>query len=209
MAQDLQAPGSSDPKPASAAPRRSFPARVFGAARLDASVFEEVEHDVVAIWQAAVVVGLAGLARGFAAVSAGEPVGLIGSVFIAYICWGIVCLLIWLVGVVFDHDTSTLFELLRTIGFAAAPILLLIVGAIPVVAQTPAVHVVAYATHAAAVAALVVAARQALDISTLRAAVICGIVAAVLAVVTAYVLHGIAVRLEGMIDLVVSAAVDD
>jgi hypothetical protein len=113
--------------------------------------------------------------------------------------------MIWFVGVLVDRDTSTFFELLRTIGFAAAPILLLILAVVPALAYPPALTPVLFGVHAASAAALVVAARQALDISTLRAAVICGIVAAVLAAVIAYVLHGIAVRLEGLVGLAFSA----
>jgi hypothetical protein len=203
------APDVSEVEPAAHSHRRSFLARTLGAIRLDASVFEEVEHDPRALWQAAVVVGMAGLARGIAALVADEVVGLVGSVVIAYLSWLFVCSLIWLVGVVVDRDTSTFVELLRTLGFAAAPILLLILGVIPALAYPPAVAPLVFAVHAAAAVALVVAARAALDVSTLRAVVICGVVVAVLAALAAYVLHGIAIRLEGMVDLATSEMLGD
>ena len=208
MVENRQTPSTSEPEVDPVIERRRFPARILGAVRLDADVFEEVEHHPAAIWQAAVIVGAAGLARGLAAVTAGEPPGFLGSVVIAYLSWVVVSGLIWLVGVVIDRDTSTFFELLRTIGFAAAPIVLLLVGVLPALVVPASLMVVGFAVHALAAAALVIAARQALDVSTLRAAVICGIVVGILTVLIAYLLHGLAVHLEGMIDLAVSAAVD-
>jgi len=197
------------PETSSPATRSGLIARVVGAMRLRAETFEEIEHDPPALWQAALVVALAGLARGLVAVVGGDPVGIIGSIVIAYFGWLIVCTLLWIVGVVIDRDTSTFFELLRTIGFAAAPILLLVVAAVPGLASPMLAMVAKWLTHLAAAAALVIAARQALDVSTARAVAICGVVVAILSIVIAYLLHGIAVRLDALIDLVVTAAAKD
>jgi hypothetical protein len=204
MVDDTPVPEASAP-----ATRSGLIGRVVGAVRLRAATFEEIEHDPPALWQAALVVGLAGVARGLVAVVDGDPVGIVGSIIVAYFAWLIVCTVLWIVGVVIDRDTSTFFELLRTIGFAAAPILLLVVAAIPGLASPSLAIVAKWITHLAAAAALVIAARQALDVSTARAVVICGVVVAILAVTIAYVLHGVAVRLDALIDLVVTAAAKD
>ncbi len=200
-----QAPAHED-APGPAAGRRSFGQRVLGALALDASVYAEVEHDPPAIWQAFVIVTLAGIGRGLAARAADEGIGISASLIVAFASWAIVTFLIWLVGVVFDHDTSTFFELLRTVGFAASPLLLLAAGVTPFFSTPPAVLTLKVVTHAAAAIALVIAAREALDVSTGRAIVICGVVIGALAMVVVYVITAVAVRLQGVIDVVVSAA---
>jgi hypothetical protein len=186
--------------------RRPFGRRVIGAAVLDASVYAEIEHHPAALAQAALVVALAGVARGLVALATGDPFGVTASLVIAFASWGIVTALLWLVGVVFDHDSSTFLELLRTVGFAASPLLLLVLGALPLLSAAAPLLVLKALLHVAAAVALVVAAREALDVSTLRAIVICGSVLAVLALVLAYVINAVALRLQGVIDVVVSAA---
>lgn len=186
--------------------RRSFGRRVLGALTLDASVYAEVEHDPPALWQASVIVAVAGLGRGLAARAADEPIGLVASIVVALAGWVIVTFLLWLVGVVLDHDTSSFFELLRTVGFAASPMLLLALAAVPLLSAAPAVLTIKFLTHVAAGVALVVAAREALDVSTQRAIVICGVVVLTLALALAYVITTVAVKLQGVIDVVVSAA---
>jgi hypothetical protein len=186
--------------------RRPFTARLRGALVLDATVYAEVEHDPPALLQAAVVVTGAGVARGLVALATDDPFGITASLAIAWVSWAIVTALLWLVGVVFDHDTSTFFELLRTVGFAAAPLLLLVLAAIPFLAAPPVVLALKAATHVAAGVALVVAAREALDVSTARSIAICGSVLLALGLALAYVINAVALRLQGVIDVVVSAA---
>jgi hypothetical protein len=186
--------------------RRSFARRVIGAVALDASVYAEVEHHPAAIVQAAVIVALAGVARGLVALATGDPFGVTASLVIAFASWGIVTALLWLVGVVFDHDTSTFLELLRTVGFAASPLILLVLAALPLLSAPAPVLVIKALLHVAAAVALVVAAREALDVSTRRSIVICGSVLVALALVLAYVINAVALRLQGVIDVVVSAA---
>ena len=186
--------------------RRSFLGRWLGAVRLDASVYEEVEHDRAAIFQALGIVSVAGLARGLAAVANDDLVGVSGSIVIALTSWLIVTLLLWLVGVVIDHDTSSFFELLRTVGFAASPLVFLVIVALPPLATPYIVLAVKVVTHAAAGVALVVAAREALDVSTRRSVVICGVVIGVLAIVVANLLNALALRLQSIMDVVVAAA---
>lgn len=186
--------------------RRPFKARLRGALTLDATIYAEVEHDPPALGQAAVVVAGAGVARGLVALATDDPFGITASLAIALVSWAIVTTLLWLVGVVFDHDTSTFLELLRTVGFAAAPLLLLVVVAIPFLTAPALVLAVKAATHVAAAVALVVAVREALDVSTARSVAICGFVLLVLGLALAYVINAVALRLQGVIDVVVSAA---
>jgi len=187
-------------------PHRSFSRRFVAALSLDASLFAEVEHDPPALAQAAVVVVAAGVARGLLAYATGDPFGVAASLVVALASWLVVTALLWLVGVVFDHDTSTFFELLRTVGFAASPLVLLVVAALPFLSAPAVVLAVKGATHVAAVVALVVAAREALDVSTTRSLAICGSVLLVLGLALAYVINVVALRLQGVIDVVVSAA---
>ena len=185
---------------------RSLAGRWFGAVRLDASVYHEVEDDRSALLQALGIVVIAGLGRGLAAVANDDLVGITGSIVIALASWLIVTTLLWFVGVVLDHDTSDFFELLRTVGFAASPLVLLAVVAIPALTIPALVFVVKLITHVAAAAALVIAAREALDVSTLRASLFCGVVIGLLSIVVVYLLNELAMHLQGILDVVVSAA---
>ena len=87
--------------------------------------------------------------------------------------------IVWAVGVkIFEH-TSSFDELLRTLGFAWAPQLLLVLGILPL---GPLAALVWTAVLVLVLAAFVIAARQALDVTTGRALLICalGVVPAVI-----------------------------
>ncbi len=184
----------------------TFGRRVLGALRLDPSVYTEVEHDPAAIGQAALVVALAGIARGVSAISRGEAPGIFDSVLIAFIGWGIVTTLLWIVGVLVDRDTSGFFELLRTVGFAASPLLLLVVVAVPGLSTPGIAMTIVVGIHAGAAVALLVAAREALDISTSRAAALCAVVVGLLAVAVGLLVRHVISRIDAIIDLIASAA---
>jgi hypothetical protein len=151
------------PIPAS---RRTFFERVIGALRLDARTFDEIEHDPGALGQAAGVVALGGVAAAIGA--AGEGAGAFGAVIGALVGWLISAGFVWLVGVVVMDHTSGYRELLRTLGFASAPQFLLLLRGIPVLGAL--IGLVAFGWG---LAAWVVAVRQALDVSTGRAVVVC------------------------------------
>jgi hypothetical protein len=153
------------PAPVSPA-SRSFVERVIGALRLDAPTFDEIEHDRGALGQAAGVVVLGGVA---AAIGAGGGAGgLIGGVVGALVGWAISAGFVWLVGVFVMKHTSDYAELLRTLGFASAPQFLLLLRGIPVLGA-----LIGLAALLWGLAAWVVAVRQALDVSTGRAVVVC------------------------------------
>lgn len=149
---------------------RSFAARFLGAMRLDASIFEEVEHDPGALGQAAAVVAIAGLARGIQVLPEQGWVAAGASLVASFAMWFAVTAAVTAIGVRIFHGTSNFAELLRTLGFAAAPLVILAVGALPLGDFGTALSAL---IHAAAVGALVLAVRQALDTNTTRALIVC------------------------------------
>jgi hypothetical protein len=153
-----------------AARGRGFPARFLGALRLDASVFEEVEHDARALPQSAAVVAIAGLARGIQVLPEQGWAGAVASGLAAFVMWLAVAAAVTAIGVGILRGTSSFGELLRTLGFAAAPLVLLALCALPLGAMRTALSAL---VHAVAIGALVLAVRQALDTDTTRALLVC------------------------------------
>ncbi|HXK22770.1 MAG TPA: YIP1 family protein [Myxococcota bacterium] len=149
---------------------RSFPARFLGALRLDATVFEEVGHDAGALPQAAAVVAIAGLARGIQVLQEQGWVGAVASGLAAFVMWFAVATAVTVIGVRIFHGTSNFGELLRTLGFAGAPLVVLPFCALPLGTISAALSTL---VHAVAVGALVLAVRQALDTNTTRALIVC------------------------------------
>jgi hypothetical protein len=145
---------------------RNFASRLVAALRVDASLYEEVEHDPRALGQATAVVALAGIASGIGALgvigASALPSGVV-STFLAWLIWTAV---VWLIGVKLFHHTSDFEELLRTLGFVAAPQLLYVLAVIPIALIQ---GLVALLVLALTVVAFVRAVRQALDVDTGRA----------------------------------------
>jgi len=110
------------------------------AARLDVSLYNEVEADVNANNQALTVVALSAVASGIgAALGAaiqGRPGlivgGLIGAVVLELLGWAVWSYVMFFVGTRLFHGTATYGELLRTLGFAYSPGVLNILRFIPV-----------------------------------------------------------------------------
>ena len=149
----------------------SFVERVVGAARLDARIYEEVEADTTAMGQAMAVVAASALAAGVGSISSGAT-GAVAAVVGAVVGWFLWAVVTWLVGTKLLPEPGTsadLGQMLRTIGFSAAPGLLNVLGIIPVVGLL--VWLVAAVWQ---LVAMVVAVRQALDYtSTGRAVLVC------------------------------------
>src|SRR3989304_3151888 len=106
------------------------------AARLDASLYEEVEADRRLTRQATVVVLLSAVAAGFGATMYGP--GLPVTVLAAVILWYLWAFLTYLIGtrVLPEPQTKADFgQLLRTIGFASSPGVVRILGIIPGLAR--------------------------------------------------------------------------
>jgi hypothetical protein len=149
----------------------SFVDRVVGAARLDAKVYEEVEADTSAMGQAMAVVAAASLAAGVGSVTSGTG-GVVAAVVGGLVGWFLWAVVTWLIGTKLLPEAGTsadIGQMLRTIGFSAAPGLLNVLGIIPVLGML--VRLVAALWQ---LAAMVVAVRQALDYrSTGRAVAVC------------------------------------
>jgi hypothetical protein len=159
--------------PASASGSRSFFERVIGALRLDGATYEEIEHDPGALGQSAGVVALAGVAAAIGSAGQGGG-GAVGAMLGSLLGWLVSTGFIWVVGVYIMKHTSDYKELLRTLGFASAPQLLLVVRGIPVLGG-----IIALVTALWGLAAFVVAVRQALDVDTGRAVWVCILAVAV------------------------------
>jgi hypothetical protein len=104
--------------------------RMKGAALLRVDTFEEVEHDPDATLQAAAVVAMVAVAAAIGA----SPLGLSGAIrgaAAALVGWLVWAGITYLVGNKLFGGTASWGELLRTLGFAQTPGLLLVLGFIP------------------------------------------------------------------------------
>lgn len=149
----------------------SFVDRVVGAARLDARVYEEVEADPTATGQAMAVVAAAALASGIGSLSSGAT-GAVAAVAGGFVGWFLWAAVTWLIGTRLLPEPNTsadLGQMLRTIGFSAAPGLLNVLGIVPLLGWLAWLVALVWQ-----LAAMVVAVRQALDYtSTGRAVLVC------------------------------------
>lgn len=109
---------------------RSMLDRMKGAAFLDIPTYEEVEHDESLTVQAATVVVIVAVARGIGNLGGGET-GIIGGVIGALLGWLLWSGVTYLIGDKLLGGTATWGELLRTLGYAQAPGVLLVLGIIP------------------------------------------------------------------------------
>jgi len=153
-----------------------FVMRLIGALALDPVTYEEVEADRSATGQALLVVVLSSIGAGIGArgLGSGTPQSMVFISAVSLIAWAAWALLTYQIGVRLmpEADTrSDLGEMLRTIGFAAAPGMLRIFGIVPG-AAIPAFAITAIWM----LVAMIVAVRQALDYkSTARAVAVCGV----------------------------------
>lgn len=137
----------------------SLVGRMIGAATLDVATYEEVEHDTSATTQAGLVVVLAAVAQGIA-----SPAGVISGVIGSLIGWLAMAGLTYFIGTRLFKGTATWGELLRTLGFATAPGILYIVGIIPILGWLASLAIMIWV-----LVAVVIAIRQALDVTTGKA----------------------------------------
>jgi hypothetical protein len=150
--------------------------RLIGAMTLDIETYEEVEADRSAITQAGATMLLSSLAAGIGASGFGDGGTARIPLFTAaaLVGWAAWALLTFEVGARILPGARThadVGELLRTIGFAAAPGFFLVFGALPGLAM-PVFTVI----RIWMLLAMIVAVRQALDYtSTLRAVAVCAL----------------------------------
>jgi hypothetical protein len=137
--------------------------RMKGAALLDIETYEDVEHDTTATLQAASVVVLASIAGGIGNWELGLVTAISGTVA-HLISWGVWSGVTYLIGDKLLGGTATWGELLRTIGFAYSPAVLLVLGILPLLGGF-----VEFAVAIWLLIAVIIAIRQALDFSTGKA----------------------------------------
>ena len=150
----------------------TFPQRAIGAARLEVPVFEEIEADRQATGQALLIVILSSLAAGVGLTSSLYDAPVLHRVMLALLLWVFWATATYIVGVYLMPEPQTranVGELLRTIGFAASPGMLRILGFLPGIGD-----VIYGLSTAWMFVAMVIAIRQALDYrSTGRAILVC------------------------------------
>ena len=141
--------------------------RIIRASKLDVNLYEEVEADKSATFQAAGVVILSSIAAGVGALSLGSSNFLIAPL-LSLVSWFAWAYLVYIIGVKIFPETTTEADhgqLLRTIGFSSAPGLIRVFGIIPNLTS-----IVFIASSIWMLVAMVIAVRQALDYkSTWRA----------------------------------------
>ncbi|HEV2529487.1 MAG TPA: YIP1 family protein [Thermomicrobiales bacterium] len=162
---------------------RSFGDRLLAAARLDRTVYEEVEHDRSATGQAAMVILVAAVAAAIGQAGDGTN-GLVAGLLGGFLGWVVSSAFIYFAGtrvVPSARVEADLGQVLRTQGFAAAPTLLLVVAAIPLLGG-----LIAFAVGIWYIITRVVAIQAALEASLGRAIGI-----AIVAVILEFIVLGI------------------
>jgi len=147
-------------------------ARIIRAAKLESRLYEEVETDKDASRQALVIILLSSLAASIGASTYAGLGGLVMIGLVALLAWYIWTFITYIIGAKLfpASQTSTSHrELWRTLGFASAPGVLRIFGAVPGLTGIAFLVAAVWMLIAA-----VIAVRQALDYtSTVRAASVC------------------------------------
>lgn len=157
--------------------------RAIGAAMLRVDVYEEVEADTTATGQAATVVLAVALATALASYDAGTR-AIIGAIISAFLNWGIFAAMTMFIGTRVFGGTADWGELLRTLGFAQAPGVLIVLRVLPLLGPLVALVVGIWTLVAA-----IIAIRQALDFNTSRA--IMTAISAVIVIVVVSMVIGI------------------
>jgi hypothetical protein len=167
--------------------------RMIRAAKLDVSLYEEVEKDTTAMDQAILVVIISSLCAGIGGAIGGQMAGglsglgfgLVVGAVTALIGWFIWSFITYFIGTrVFKgpKTSATYGELLRCIGFSASPGVIQIFAFIPILGG-----VIVFVAMIWSLVAMVIAVRQALDFSTGRAIATCIVGFIVLVVISAIV----------------------
>ena len=150
----------------------SYADRIIRAAKLDVTLYEEVEADKGAMGQAIGVVVLSSIAAGVGSMAMGSIKGIFIGTIMALVSWYVWAYLTYFIGTKLLPEPQTRADhgqLLRTIGFSSSPGLIRIAGVIP--GLTKIVFLIASIWM---LVAMVIAVRQALDYqSTARAIGVC------------------------------------
>jgi hypothetical protein len=145
---------------------RSFVRRVAGAVRLDPDVWDEIGRDRGALGQALLVVVVAAATAGAAS---GAARATLESALAGLGAWLVISGLLWGAANGLRHPLG-LGAALRVVGFAMAPLALIALAAIPVLAVQCVARLLALALF---FAALLAGTRQRLGVETMRATLVC------------------------------------
>ena len=150
----------------------SFTDRMIRAAKLDVTLYEEVEADKGTMGQAMGVVILSSVAAGIGAIGTTGIKGLFFGTIVALLGWFIWAFLTYFIGTRLLPEPQTkadIGELLRTIGFSSSPGVLRVLAIIPMLGA-----ILNFIIGIWMLVAMVIAVRQALDYkSTWRAVGVC------------------------------------
>jgi len=171
--------------------------RMIRAAKLDASLYEEVEKDTTATNQALLVVVIASICAGIGQAIAGVGGMASGLVTLvtALVGWLIWSFITYIIGTkVFKgpNTEATYGQLLRCIGFSDSPGVLNIFAFIPALGP-----VIVFIAAIWSLVAMVIGVRQALDFSTGRAIATC-IVGFIVLIVIMAVVGGLGAGILGL-----------
>ena len=142
---------------------RTLISRMIGAATFDLETFEEVEANESLTGQAALVVFLAAIAEAIGSSRSGL-IAAVGAGIAAIFAWLLWAGITYLIGDKMLGGTATWGELLRTLGFAQAPGVFLVLAIIPLLGWAVQAGVALWMLGLG-----VIAVRQALDFSTGKA----------------------------------------
>ena len=167
--------------------------KMIRAAKLDVSLYEEVEKDTTATNQALLVVVIASICAGIGQAIAGHLISGVGGFIIGLVTGLVTALVSWLIWSFITYiigtrvfkgpkTEATYGQLLRCIGFSASPRVLDIFAFIPALGP-----IIVFIAAIWSLVAMVIAVRQALDFSTGRAIATCIVGFIVLMVITAVV----------------------
>ncbi len=147
---------------------------MIGAARLDPAIYEELEREYSATVPALLVVVLVSLASGVAVLPAVGLAGVYTRAATAFISWTLFVVIAYLIGTKAlpgPETSATIGELVRTLGFALTPALLLALGGV----FPPVLVVLGPLVFVWVLLATVIALRAALDLTTARTLVVAAI----------------------------------
>ncbi len=143
--------------------------RMFRAAKLDVSLYEEVEANAMLLPEALLVVAIVALASGIGALISGGILGLIAGIIWAIVGWAIWAWITYFVGTRLLPTPETKADwgqLARVTGYAQAPGILRIFSFIPVLGA-----LVAFVVAIWQIVCMVIGVRQALDYTSTGRAV--------------------------------------
>jgi len=140
--------------------------RVAAVLRVDATGFREIAHARDALIPGLLLVVAGGLARGVFAAGQEGAAGMIGSPAVGIGVWLVGSALVWTVATKLFGATASYVAVLRTLGFATVPLLLLLLGALPLGVARTGVWVVA---HGWTTLALIVAVREVFELTPRQA----------------------------------------